>query len=29
MIKADEKVFEEQELETLDEYWERAKKIGL
>ncbi len=29
MIKADEKVFEEQELRTLDEYWERAKKIGL
>ena len=29
MIKKDEKVFEEQELNTLDEYWERAKKIGL
>ncbi len=29
MIKKDEKVFEEQELKTLDEYWERAKKIGL
>lgn len=27
MIKEDEKVFEEQELNTLDEYWERAKKI--
>ncbi|HPF16380.1 MAG TPA: nucleoside triphosphate pyrophosphohydrolase [Thermotogota bacterium] len=29
LIKADEKVFEDQKLQTLDEYWERAKKIGL
>ncbi|HRW34390.1 MAG TPA: nucleoside triphosphate pyrophosphohydrolase [Thermotogota bacterium] len=29
LIKADEKVFEDQPLQTLDEYWERAKKIGL
>ena len=28
LIKSDEMVFEEQELKTLDEYWERAKKIG-
>ena len=29
MIKADDIVFEDQKLKTLDEYWERAKKIGL
>ncbi len=29
LIKADEKVFEEQQLQALDEYWERAKKIGI
>ncbi|MEA1885209.1 MAG: nucleoside triphosphate pyrophosphohydrolase [Thermotogota bacterium] len=29
MIKADERIFEEQGLKTLDAYWERAKKIGL
>src|SRR6056297_4156721 len=29
IIKEDEKVFEEQDLKTLDEYWERVKEIGL
>ena len=28
IIKEDEKVFEEQDLKTLDEYWERVKKSG-